>query len=120
MENAVREGIKTTEFLFAALVVVCATVLLVTDDITEDTWKWAITTVGGAYILGRSFVKGTANNAEGKVASFKSDLAIMATAQAQEPSSNVNVAVVTPGAEAEPKQGPPPAHAPGRTIPPGS
>lgn len=103
-----KPGYLTTEFLFGVLVVVCATVLLALDDIDQDSWKWAVTTVGGAYILSRGLVKGTANTATAKLADFKSDLAaysanealIAATTEPAQPTSVTNVAVVSsdPGA----------------------
>jgi len=92
-----KSNLLSTEFLFSIAALICATVLLITDDISEDTWKWVLTTVGAAYVLGRSAVKAVATGAEARVAAFKSDLATLAAAT---PSTTTNVTNVVPEAPA--------------------
>lgn len=72
------QGLKTSEFALGVLVVLCATVLLGIDKIDSEAWKWAVTSVSGAYVLGRSLVKVADSSGTAKVADFKADLNTLA------------------------------------------
>lgn len=72
------QGLKTSEFALGVLVVLCATVLLGIDKIDSEAWKWAVTSVSGAYVLGRSLVKAADSSGTAKVADFKADLNTLA------------------------------------------
>lgn len=52
-----RGGLQSTEFWLCVAVVTCATALLLADHVGEHTWRWVVTGVGGAYVIGRSVVK---------------------------------------------------------------
>lgn len=75
-----KQSVLSTEFLFAVVALVCATVLLATSTIDQETWKWVLTTVGGAYVLGRSAVKAVASGGSAQVANLKADLNTLAAA----------------------------------------
>lgn len=89
MDTGISPTWKSTEFLMGVLVVVCSTVLLALDKVDQDTWKWAATTVGGAYIIGRSAVKTVGSTATAKLADFKADLSTLAAADTEESAAQV-------------------------------
>lgn len=51
------EGMKTTEFWLAVVVMVCATVLAFAGHISDAQWMQVMSIVVGAYAVGRGLAK---------------------------------------------------------------
>jgi hypothetical protein len=51
------DGWKSSEFWLQVAVIACATLLLAMDKINSEMWAIVAGVNGGAYVLGRSFVK---------------------------------------------------------------
>jgi hypothetical protein len=52
-----KPGTRTTEFWLTVLVIIAATLLRLTDDISENAWAVAVGIQGAGYALSRGIVK---------------------------------------------------------------
>jgi hypothetical protein len=52
-----RAGAFTSEFMLSVLVILSATVLMLTGHLAADNWQWAVGIVTGGYALSRGIAK---------------------------------------------------------------
>jgi hypothetical protein len=55
---SIKEGIRTSEFWLTVLTVVAATVLVLTDNLSEELWAAAVGIQGAGYSVSRGLTKG--------------------------------------------------------------
>lgn len=57
MPTTKKSGWYSSEFFIACLVIIVATVTLITNDITAEDWKWAVSAATAGYSVSRGLAK---------------------------------------------------------------
>jgi uncharacterized protein (DUF983 family) len=52
-----RDGFRTSEFVVAVLIIVAASLMLLTHNIGEPLWAELVKWIGGAYVISRGLAK---------------------------------------------------------------